>query len=86
MMPSRNTPWFVAPEIRYARNGEITLAWVEIGEGPIDILFLLGGVSHVEHIWEEPSMARYFERIAGFARVILMDRRGVGLSDPVDGR
>ncbi len=75
----------MAPEIRYARNGEITLAWVEIGEGPIDILFLLGGVSHVEHIWEEPSMARYFERIAGFARVILMDRRGVGLSDPVDG-
>ena len=74
-----------APDVRYARNGDITLAWVELGEGPIDMLFLLGGVSQVEQIWEEPSMARYFERIAGFARVLLMDRRGVGLSDPLDG-
>jgi pimeloyl-ACP methyl ester carboxylesterase len=75
----------VAREIRYARNGDVNLAWVELGQGPIDILFLLGGVSHVEHVWEEPGLSRYFERIAQFARVLLMDRRGVGLSDPVEG-
>lgn len=75
----------MAPEIRYATHGDFTLAWTEIGEGPLDMLFLLGGISHVEQIWEEPAIARYFERIAAFARVILMDRRGVGLSDPLTG-
>ncbi|HMS62273.1 MAG TPA: adenylate/guanylate cyclase domain-containing protein [Solirubrobacteraceae bacterium] len=72
-----------APPVRYAEHDGITLAWTEIGEGPLDILLLLGGFSHVEHLWDEPGLARYFERIATFSRVILMDRRGVGLSDPV---
>ena len=72
-------------ETRYARNGDVTIAWTEVGEGPIDMLFVLGGISHVEHLWDEPGLARYLERLAGFARVICMDRRGVGLSDPVSG-
>ena len=74
-----------APAVRYAAHDGITLAWTEIGEGPIDIVLLLGGISHVEHLWDEPGLVRYLERLAGFARVICMDRRGVGLSDPVSG-
>ena len=74
-----------APDVRYAEHEGITLAWTAIGEGPVDILVLLGGFSHVEHLWDEPGLARYFERMATFSRVILMDRRGVGLSDPVSG-
>lgn len=73
------------PPVRYAEHDGISLAWTEIGSGPIDILVLLGGLSHVEHLWEEPGLARYFERMAAFARVILVDRRGVGLSDPIAG-
>ncbi len=75
----------MTPEVHYASNGDVALAWTEIGEGPIDMLVLLGGISHVEYLWEEPGLARYFESLAGFCRVILMDRRGVGLSDPVNG-
>jgi class 3 adenylate cyclase len=74
-----------APPVRYAEHDGTTIAWTEIGSGPIDILVVLGGFSHVEHLWDEPGLARYFERIATFSRVILMDRRGVGLSDPVTG-
>jgi pimeloyl-ACP methyl ester carboxylesterase len=73
------------PEVRYAEHDGTTIAWTQVGEGPIDVLCLLGGFSHVEWIWEEPGISRYFDRIAAFARVILMDRRGVGLSDPVGG-
>ena len=53
-----------APPVKYAEHDGITLAWTEIGEGPLDILVLLGGFSHVEHLWDEPGLARYFERIA----------------------
>ena len=72
-------------QTRYARNGEAALAWTTLGEGPTDVLFLPGIISHVEHVWEDPGMAGFFERLATFARVILMDRRGSGLSDPLDG-
>jgi class 3 adenylate cyclase/dienelactone hydrolase len=66
----------------YARNGDITLAWSTVGEGSVDLLFVAGFVSHVEHFWEEPGLAAFFERLGRFARVIVMDRRGCGLSDP----
>ena len=71
------------PEIRYARNGEVSLAWTSVGTGPVDMLVVLGGLSHIEHLWDEPGLSRFFEKFGRFARVILMDRRGVGLSDPV---
>ena len=73
------------PETRYARNGPTTLAYSVSGTGSIDALFVPGSTSHVEQLWEEPGMAGYFERLGTFARVIIMDRRGVGLSDPLDG-
>jgi class 3 adenylate cyclase len=70
---------------RYAANGETTLAWTALGEGPTAILFLPGIISHVEHVWEDPGMANFLTRLASLGRVILMDRRGSGLSDPLDG-
>src|SRR5205085_4991793 len=57
-------------------------AWSATGDADIDLLFVPGFVSHVEHFWEEPGLAAFFERLARFARVIVMDRRGCGLSDP----
>jgi class 3 adenylate cyclase/alpha-beta hydrolase superfamily lysophospholipase len=75
----------VHPETRYARNGRINLAWSATGEGALDLLFVPGFISHIEHAWEEPSLAAFFDRLAGFARLILMDRRGTGLSDRLEG-
>jgi class 3 adenylate cyclase len=75
----------VPPETRYARNGRTTLAWSATGEGQLDLLFIPGFISHVEYAWEEPSLAAFFDRLASFSRLILMDRRGTGLSDRLDG-
>lgn len=71
---------------RYARNGDVNIAYQVHGSGPLDLLFVSAFVSHVEHIWEEPGLARFLTRLTGFARLILMDRRGAGLSDdgPID--
>ena len=73
------------PETHYARNGRTNLAYSISGEGTIDVLFVPGSTSHLEQLWEEPGMASFFERLGSFARVMIMDRRGVGLSDPLDG-
>jgi pimeloyl-ACP methyl ester carboxylesterase len=75
----------VPTETRYAQQGETTLAWTAVGDGPTDLLFLPGIISHIEHVWDDPGMAGFLERLSSFARVILMDRRGSGLSDPLDG-
>src|SRR4051794_14467117 len=66
---------------RYARNGDVNLAYQVHGEGPLDLLFVSAYINHVEHVWEHPGLARFFDRLAGFARLIVMDRRGSGLSD-----
>ncbi|HEY8638242.1 MAG TPA: adenylate/guanylate cyclase domain-containing protein [Solirubrobacteraceae bacterium] len=70
------------PKTQYARHGECSLAYQVAGEGPVDLLFVPGLISHVEHMWEEPSLVRFFGRLSGVGRLILMDRRGTGLSDP----
>ena len=69
--------------IRYARSGEVNIAWQEIGSGPIDIVFVMGWVSHLDWFWRDPSFAEFLRRLAMFARVILFDKRGTGLSDKV---
>jgi len=69
------------PEVRYARNGEVSLAYQVVGEGTVDLVWIPGFVSHLEVIWEEPSSARFIERLASFARVVLWDKREQGLSD-----
>lgn len=71
------------PETRYARSGEVHLAYQVIGDGPIDLVYVPTWISQVEHYWEEPRVARYFERLASFSRLIMFDRRGSGLSDPM---
>jgi len=73
----------MAPETRYARSGDLHIAYQVVGEGPIDLVYVPSWISQVEHYWAEPMVARYFNRLASFSRLILFDRRGSGLSDPV---
>jgi len=73
----------VVPKTRYARSGDVNVAFQVFGDGPIDLVFVPGFVSHVEMVWEEPRAARFFERLASFCRVLLFDKRGTGMSDRV---
>ena len=68
-------------ETRYARSGDVHIAYQVVGEGPFDLVFVPGFVSNVEAIWESPARARFFRRLASFSRLILFDKRGTGLSD-----
>jgi pimeloyl-ACP methyl ester carboxylesterase len=68
---------------RYARNGDLHIAYQVVGDGPIDLVFIPGFVSHVEWFWENPAWEQIFARLTAFSRLILWDKRGVGLSDPV---
>jgi pimeloyl-ACP methyl ester carboxylesterase len=69
------------PETRYARSGDVHIAYQVVGEGPFDLVFVPGFVSNVEAAWESPALARFFRRLASFSRLILFDKRGTGLSD-----
>ena len=71
------------PETRYARSGDTYLAYQVLGQGPPDVVAMTELCSHVEHCWEEPTLARQLRRLASFGRLILFDKRGTGLSDPV---
>ena len=72
-----------APETRYARSGDVHIAYQVFGEGDLDVVLVPGYTTHVELVWEHEPSARFMERLASFARVISFDRRGSGLSDPV---
>ena len=69
------------PRTRFARAGEVSIAYKVFGEGPIDIVYPLPWISHVEMAWQEPSAARFFERLGAIGRVMILDKRGTGLSD-----
>jgi pimeloyl-ACP methyl ester carboxylesterase len=71
----------VQPKTRYVRSGDASIAYQVVGEGPPDLLFVSGFVSHLELVWEEPTAVRFFEGLASFSRVIGFDKRGQGLSD-----
>lgn len=73
------------PETRYARNGDVSIAYQVFGHGPFDVVISLPASSHIELAWEVPMMRACFERLASFARVINFDKRGVGLSDKSAG-
>ncbi len=73
----------MAPRTRYARVGTAHVAYQCIGEGPVDVVFVPEWTTHLELQWEEPACARFLDRLSSFARVILFDKRGVGLSDPL---
>jgi class 3 adenylate cyclase/pimeloyl-ACP methyl ester carboxylesterase len=69
--------------VSYARNATgDSIAFQVVGNGPRDIVFVPGFVSHLEVFWAEPSIAHFYERLASFSRLILFDKRGTGLSDP----
>jgi pimeloyl-ACP methyl ester carboxylesterase len=71
------------PETRYAKTGDgVHIAYQVAGEGPLDVVFLSLGATHVELAWEMPLFARVFWRLASFSRLIRFDMRGSGLSDP----
>ena len=72
-----------APRTRYARNGDVALAYQVAGDGPHDVLLVNSWVSQMEHLWTEPRLARMFARLTSFARLIQFDRRGSGMSDRV---
>jgi pimeloyl-ACP methyl ester carboxylesterase/DNA-binding winged helix-turn-helix (wHTH) protein len=71
------------PETMYARSGDVNIAYQVIGDAPLDLVFVMGWVSHLEYFWREPSFARFLLRLASFSRLILFDKRGTGLSDRV---
>ena len=68
-------------QTRYAKSGNLHIAYQVFGQGTIDLVWCSGFVSNIEHYWEDPRMAHYLERLASFARVITFDKRGTGLSD-----
>ena len=72
------------PETRYARCGNLHIAYQIVGEGPPDLVFVPGVVSHLEHQWDEPLQTAFFRRLASFSRLIRFDKRGAGLSDRVE--
>jgi class 3 adenylate cyclase len=74
-----------APPTRYARSGEARIAFQVVGDGPPDVVMVGGPASHLDLQWEDPETARVRRRYGSFARAIFFDRRGTGLSDPVDG-
>jgi pimeloyl-ACP methyl ester carboxylesterase len=73
----------MTPETRYARSGDVNIAYQVMGDAPRDLVLVPGWVSNIEVFWEEPACARFLERLASFSRLILFDKRGTGLSDRV---
>lgn len=71
------------PKTEYAKSGDVHVAYQVLGDGPLHLVFVPGFVSHVEHFWEDPSLARFLRRLASFSRLVFFDKRGTGLSDRV---
>ncbi len=73
------------PETRYARSGDVSIAYQVTGDGPFDVVLVRGFVSHVELTWQVPGMAEFMRELAGFCRLVRFDKRGTGMSDRVSG-
>ena len=71
----------MTPEIKYARNGDVSIAYQVLGKGPVDIIYVPPFVSNLDLQWQEPEQARYLQRLASFSRLVMFDKRGTGLSD-----
>ena len=72
-------------DVRYAHSGDIDIAYRVVGDGPIDLVYVEGAYSHLGIAWELPAYRRFCERLAEFSRLILFDKRGMGMSDRVPG-
>jgi class 3 adenylate cyclase/pimeloyl-ACP methyl ester carboxylesterase len=75
----------MAPETRYAKKGDISIAYQVVGDGPIDLVLVNGLVSHMSLWWSDPAANAMLRRLTSFARLIMFDKPGTGLSDPVSG-
>ncbi|HJR93799.1 MAG TPA: alpha/beta hydrolase [Gaiellaceae bacterium] len=73
------------PETRYARSGDVSIAYQITGDGPFDVVMVPGFVSHVELAWDIPGMAHVARKLGEHARLIRFDKRGTGMSDRVEG-
>jgi len=71
----------MTPQTHYAKSGKLNIAYQIVGDGPIDLVVVPGWISNIEIFWEDPHVARFFEKLATFTRLILFDKRGTGLSD-----
>ena len=71
------------PETRDARSGDVEIAFQTVGEGPIDLVWVAGFVTHLDVLWEDPSYWRFCEQLGAFSRLIMFDKRGMGLSERV---
>ena len=69
------------PEVHYARSGDVHIAYQVLGGGDVDLVFVMGWLTNLETYWELPGYRRFMQRLAGFTRLILFDKRGMGLSD-----
>jgi class 3 adenylate cyclase len=70
-----------APPVQYADSGGVEIAYQVLGKGPPDIIWLAGALSHLELLWEHPAYRSFCEQLASFSRLILFDKRGMGLSE-----
>jgi pimeloyl-ACP methyl ester carboxylesterase len=69
------------PEVRYARSGDVEVAYQVLGSGSIDLVLVMGWLTNLEVHWDELNYRRFMQRLAAFTRLILFDKRGMGLSD-----
>jgi len=72
-----------APETHYTLSGDVNIAYQVVGEGQLDLVFIPSLTHHVELVWENPPQAQFFSRLSSLGRLLLFDKRGSGLSDPV---
>jgi pimeloyl-ACP methyl ester carboxylesterase len=72
-------------DVQFARSGDVHVAYRVVGDGPVDLVYAQGAYTHLEVYWELPAFRRYCERLAEFTRLILFDKRGMGMSDRVPG-
>ena len=71
------------PQTRFARSGDLSIAYQVLGEGDVDVILVPQWLSNIEQYWENPTAAYFLRRIASFSRLIMFDKRGTGLSDSV---
>src|SRR4051812_7640994 len=72
------------PPVRYARSGDVNVAYQVIGGGELDLVLVVGAMTNLNVYWDEPAYRRFVEQLAGFARVLVFDKRGMGLSERVE--
>jgi pimeloyl-ACP methyl ester carboxylesterase len=72
-----------APKTSYAKSGDVSVAYQVLGDGPVDLVYVWGWISHLDLQWTDPTVSSFLRRLASFSRLIMFDKRGTGLSDPV---